>query len=299
VRAGALIRARQCRFVRAGVDSSFCGLRPLVTEGRGDFIPDVLTPAHLVSAWHERRERQRAAQFFAVPITTFLPKDNPMNAVRRSWASAAQFSALAIAVTLGSASAVLANNVTYNWNNYTAGQSGWIISGSMTVSQLGTITEDKILSYSRTATSGTTSFGGSGDWTSAPLATSGTGTAYLDATLTSLNLPNETSFSLYSNPYVGSLNWRNNLYGSSDYYAATSGGGPQFRSSAYSPMKGSAWTIGTNAAPSAPSSVPEIDPATGGSALSLVGGALAFGKLGTGATFAERPRNWLPARYSR
>jgi hypothetical protein len=45
----------------------------------------------------------------------------------------------------------------------------------------------------------------------------------------------------------------------------------------------------------APSSVPEIDPATGGSALSLVGGALAMieqrrrrrRKSGTGATFAE------------
>ena len=183
---------------------------------------------------------------------------------------------LAALTLVMSAPAVLAEAVTYNWNNYTVGQSGWIISGSMTVSQLGTITQDKILSYSWTATSGSTSFGGTGDWTSAPLATSGTGTAHLNATLTSLNLPDETSFSLYSNPYVGSLNWRNNLYLSSDYYAATSGGGPQFRSSTYSPMEGSAWTIGTNAAPPAPSSVPEIDPATGGSAFSLVGGVLAM-----------------------
>ena len=123
---------------------------------------------------------------------------------------------LAALTLVMSAPAVLAEAVTYNWNNYKAGQSGWIISGSMTVSQLGTITQDKILSYSWTATSGTTSFGGSGDWTSAPLATSGTGTAHLDATLTSLNLPDETSFSLYSNPYVGSLNWRNNVSSSSD-----------------------------------------------------------------------------------
>ena len=69
---------------------------------------------------------------------------------------------LAALTLVMSAPAVLAEAVTYNWNNYTAGQSGWIISGSMTVSQLGTITQDKILSYSWTATSGTTSFGGSG-----------------------------------------------------------------------------------------------------------------------------------------
>ena len=72
------------------------------------------------------------------------------------------------------------------------------------------------------------------------------------------------------------LYWRNNLYSASDYYAVQPGGGPVFRSSSYSPTEGSAWTIGTNAAAPAPSSVPEIDPATGGSALSLVGGALAM-----------------------
>jgi len=198
-----------------------------------------------------------------------------MNAVRRSWASAAQFCALAIAVILGSAHTALAENITYNWNNYVAGQSGWIISGSMTVSQLGTITSDKILSFSWTATSGTTSFGGSGNGSLTSLATSGTGTAHLDATLTGLNLPNATTFSLYSSPYLGSLNWQNNSNSSSRYCAASLGG-LQFDSSTYSPTEGSAWTIGTNAASPTPSSVPEIDPATGGSALSLVGGAIAM-----------------------
>ena len=182
---------------------------------------------------------------------------------------------LAALTLVMSAPAVLAEAVTYNWNNYTAGQSGWVISGSMTVSQLGTITPDKILSFSWTATSGTTSFGGSGNGSLTSLS-SGIGTAHLDATLTSLNLPDQNAFSLYSSPYVGSLYWRNNLYAASDYYAATSGGGPQFRSETYSPMEGSAWTIGTNAAAPTPSSVPEIDPATGGSALSLVGGAIAM-----------------------
>ena len=197
-----------------------------------------------------------------------------MNAVRRSWASVAEFSALAIAVILGSAHTALAENITYIWNNYTAGQSGWIISGSMTVSQLGTITPDKILSFSWTATSGTTSFGGSGNGSLAGLSTSGTGTAHLDATLTSLNLPDATAFQVTSDPYGKTLYWRNNLYSASDYYAVQPGGGPVFRSSSYSPTEGSAWTIGTNAA--SPTSVPEIDPATGGSALSLVGGALAM-----------------------
>ena len=177
---------------------------------------------------------------------------------------------------LGSASAALAVPITYNLNNYTAGQSGWTISGTMTVSQLGTITNDQISSYSWTATSGTTSFGGSGNGNFTGLVTSGTGTAHLDATLTSLNLPDTTAFQLNSNPYVGVLYWRNNLSSSSDYYAATSGGGPQFRSSTYSPTVGSAWTIGTNAAPPAPSNVPEIDPATGSSALSLAAGVLAM-----------------------
>jgi hypothetical protein len=183
---------------------------------------------------------------------------------------------LAALTLVMSAPTVLADNITYNWNNYTAGQSGWIISGSMTVSQLGTITQDKILSFSWTATSGTTSFGGSGDYTRTSLITSGTGTAYLDATLTSLNVPDAMLFAVNSNPYVGDITWRNNVSGSSEYMAVQSSTGPIFRPTTYSPMEGSAWTIGTNAAPPAPSSVPEIDPATGGSALSLVGGALAM-----------------------
>ncbi|MCY3014403.1 MAG: hypothetical protein NT171_06820 [Planctomycetota bacterium] len=47
---------------------------------------------------------------------------------------------------------------------------------------------------------------------------------------------------------------------------------PLWTTSAFSPVVGSAWVLGT----ATPSGVPEIDPATGGSALSLVAGVLAI-----------------------
>jgi hypothetical protein len=41
VRAGGLIRARQCRFVRAIADSAFCCVRLLVNRGKGVHTPDI------------------------------------------------------------------------------------------------------------------------------------------------------------------------------------------------------------------------------------------------------------------
>ena len=76
------------------------------------------------------------------------------------------------------------------------------------------------------------------------------------------------------------LFWRNE-YGDesfrfSSYAAYIAGVGAlweSYNSPAFSPIVDNAWTLGTRSAPSA---VPEIDPAMGGSALSLVAGVLAM-----------------------
>jgi hypothetical protein len=199
-----------------------------------------------------------------------------MNVARTRGSRRAVAALLVMAGMLGSAPAVLANNITYNLNDSTAGQSGWTISGSITVSQLGNITQSDIVSFSWTATSGTTNFGGSGAGHLTSLSTSGTGTAHLEATSTSLNVPDVTLFGLNSSPYVGDLSWRNNLFSSSQYRSIKIPTGPIFDSSTYSPTEGSAWTIGTNAVPPAPSNVPEIDPASCGSALASLAGVIAM-----------------------
>jgi hypothetical protein len=49
VRAGGLIRARQCRFVRASVDSSFCGVWPLANEGGGGLVSAMNTSPHTLN----------------------------------------------------------------------------------------------------------------------------------------------------------------------------------------------------------------------------------------------------------
>ena len=56
------------------------------------------------------------------------------------------------------------------------------------------------------------------------------------------------------------------------FYQGQSEGSILWDTQAFSPVVSGAWTIGT----ATPSAVPEIDPATGGSALSLVAGVLAM-----------------------
>jgi hypothetical protein len=55
-------------------------------------------------------------------------------------------------------------------------------------------------------------------------------------------------------------------------YSLYSNGTHLFQSQSFSPSNNDGWTIGTVS----PSGVPEIDPATGGSAISLVAGLLAM-----------------------
>ena len=91
----------------------------------------------------------------------------------------------------------------------------------------------------------------------------------LIASTGALYVSSGSSFGLEDTAGNNSIDWSPN----NDIYSATIGGGDAWFGGSFSPtVVGGAWTLGT----AAPSAVPEIDPATGGSALSLVAGVLAM-----------------------
>jgi len=75
--------------------------------------------------------------------------------------------------------------------------------------------------------------------------------------------------SFYESTYNNYISW---YPGGPFFYNANIGGEVAFESSSFSPDNNGIFTIGT----ATPSAVPEIDPAMGGSALSLVAGVLAM-----------------------
>jgi hypothetical protein len=193
----------------------------------------------------------------------------------RSWAIAA----LAVFALAGAAAPSFAG-ITYNVTNYAAGQNGWSLAGTITTSRTGAITSasditdwDLIASklgvnrqYSMLTSTNSTK-----------LFFSGT----LNATPTTLSLATGSSFTVSQEPTNTSrINWDNQFnsgmgtvsgYGAS--WLAVGTMWSNFSAPYFSPIVDGAWTLGTRSAPSA---VPEIDPATGGSALSLVAGVLAM-----------------------
>ena len=182
----------------------------------------------------------------------------------RSWALAA-VAAFALA---GAATPSLAG-ITYNVTNYADGQNGWSVNGTITVSGVGEITSaDAITAWDVTVSkdnSGSFQFkkglaGHSGiDFTGTLIASTG-----------ALNVPSGSLFGFNESlDYVNSITW----YPSGRIYIATIGGPARWFTDSFTPTAvDGAWTIGT----ATPSAVPEIDPAMGGSALSLVAGVLAM-----------------------
>jgi hypothetical protein len=186
----------------------------------------------------------------------------------RSWAIAA----LAVFALAGAATPSLAE-IIYNVTNYADGQSGWKVSGTITVSGVGTYENDvrEITAWNITAKKGLTNWLFANDAGDSPSAEAfGT----IEATPSELLLHTGVFFRLFSkstSPFSYLL-WGNGAFGGylTQYTGAieevalwdTAGLSPVF-----SPVDGSAWVV---------AAVPEIDPATGCSALSLVAGVLAM-----------------------
>jgi hypothetical protein len=189
----------------------------------------------------------------------------------RSWAIAA----LAVFALAGAAAPSFAG-ITYNVTNYAAGQNGWSLAGTITTSRTGTITSaSDITDWDLIASKESVSrrWSNSTSTSSLPRYLGGT----LNATSTTLSLAANSQFYFNEDPTNSdSIIWTNSRdYGfyTDNSYSAYSTSGELWYSPDFSPIVNGAFALGTRSAPSA---VPEIDPAMGSSALSLVAGVLAM-----------------------
>jgi len=194
---------------------------------------------------------------------------------RISWKSTSGF-ALAAMVCLLAAPA--SAGIVYNVTNYAAGQSDWLLAGTITVSGPGTYTNaSAITAWNLTATKeGSTSLqlADNVGFSKGAELLSGT----LSATSGKLLLNPNGFFGFYSLDSEGSgyngLYWTNSQdYGMGDPYSnynASKLGVTLWQTGAFSPIDGGAWVLGTTGS----AAVPEIDPAGIGSVLALVTGAL-------------------------
>ena len=179
--------------------------------------------------------------------------------------------AVVVALALVGAAAPSFAGITYNVTNYAAGQNNWTVNGTITASGVGTYTDVSAI----TAWDVTLSKPGAGSYQFTN-ALSGHDGILLSGTLKAepdkLDLSNFTVFRFTE------LNGKTNLLawyvgpGQVFDYSGKISGSVGFSSSTYSPSNNGVLTIGT----ATPSAVPEIDPATGSSALSLVAGVLAM-----------------------
>ena len=181
----------------------------------------------------------------------------------RSWALAA----LAAFALAGAATPSLAG-ITYNVTNATSVQNGYSLSGFIEVS--GTGNDVTPSSFNLTATKAdnpTLTFSSAlGDFS---------GTDNLIATDSAFYVPAAGTLQIFKANFSQSLNWQNNYFGNTFYSAALNVAPATvfWDSGSYPTTEVNGWRIGDV---QAPSPVPEIDPAMGGSALSLVAGVLAM-----------------------
>ena len=154
--------------------------------------------------------------------------------------------------------------ITYDLVNVPADQNGWTVSGHLTTTgATGTLAASDVTSWDFTLTKGLTSYAATG---SAP-----SNISNILATSDAIIVQNLPVTGLTLTKGVTSLSWTR-LTPSFEYYSATQSFNLwQAFSPSYSVDSAGGWIIAT--AP--PSGVPEIDPATGSSALSLVAGVLA------------------------
>ena len=184
----------------------------------------------------------------------------------RTWAIAA-LAALALA---GPGVPALAG-ITYNVTNDTAHQNGWSLAGTITLSGTGSFTNaSAITAWDFTASKNSTSYRFANTLSMSEAILDG---GMFTATSSVLSLSNSSKLRIVF-AGEGPL-WRNNFndgMGSYSLYNLYHFNSPLWDTTAFSPIVGGAWTLGTAAS----SGVPEIDPAMGSSALSLVAGVLAM-----------------------
>ena len=178
----------------------------------------------------------------------------------RSWALAA----LAASTLVVSATAQ-AGLIRYDITNATSAQEGYSLSGYVEVSATGT--DASLSSFNLTATklaNPTLYFVSSGG--------DGFGAVNLHATDSALYVPVGGTLQIYTSDMSQNLNWLNGYYGATNYTAHTGLGVSFWYSASFPVTDDNGWKIGS----AQTAAVPEIDPAMGSSALSLVAGVLAM-----------------------
>jgi hypothetical protein len=185
----------------------------------------------------------------------------------RTWAIAA----LAVFALVAPGVPALAG-IVYNVTNDTADQNGWSLAGTITLSGTGTFSNaSAITAWDFTASKNTTSNRYTSTASGAGITFNGT----LGASSSVLSLRDNSQLLFnQNNPNFPFVRWDNNIDqgdGPSTRYEANWNNSNLWFTNQFSPIVGGAWTLGT-----ASSAVPEIDPAAGSSALSLVAGMLAM-----------------------
>ena len=182
----------------------------------------------------------------------------------RSWALAA----LAAFALAGAATPSFAG-ITYNVTNYAAGQNGWTVNGTITASGVGTFTDLSAI----TAWDVTLAKPGTGSYQfTNTLAGHDDRDFYGTLTASAGTLDIAGVFAFFSTDELNALIWDEGSTPPDHPYYGYVNGVRVFSSSDFSPTNSNGWRIGTATL----SGVPEIDPATGSSALSLVAGVLAM-----------------------
>ena len=210
------------------------------------------------------RSRNSAA---CVVAARGLFTQKPCTMAVRTWAIGA-LAALALA---GPGVPALAG-IVYNVTNDLADQNGWSLAGTITLSGTGTFSNaSAITAWDVTASKNSTS-NRFANTVSGALALLDGGT-YM-ATSSVLSLSNNSSVRFYQPGNTG-LIWVNNYNDGMQVrseYGSVFANNTLWITNQFSPIISGAWTLGTAAS----SGVPEIDPAAGSSALSLVAGMLAM-----------------------
>ncbi|RLS35825.1 MAG: hypothetical protein DWH79_01020 [Planctomycetota bacterium] len=177
------------------------------------------------------------------------------------------------ASTLVASASSEATPIHYDITNATSVQNSWSLSGYIEVAATGNVTSLSSWNFTATkANNATVTF----DSTSGSQSLQASiGSAYLNATSSALYVPSRVSLAFNGgDPNFVSLEWSNGYYNISLYQARESAGtyNDLWVSSSYPVTDSNGWEIGSVQS----NPVPEIDPATGSSALSLVAGVLAM-----------------------
>ena len=157
--------------------------------------------------------------------------------------------------------------LTYSLTNFASLQIGWTVSGSITTDgTIGSLSSSNITSWDYTATNGVSTFTGASTTSGAFI----NGFDAIGATSTSFYVQGQTGHIMLvaDAVYSSLINWN---YNQNTYSGQAPAGTLKWNTDPSGQYVAGEWTIASRTA-----GVPEIDPATGGSALSLIAGVLAM-----------------------